>query len=199
MKEVRGEVKTFKAELRDQVDASQNPAVNLVSQGVDKVFSETGQALAVKEMKKYDPEFDLEELLFEAEEIFQEFYCNYLTGNIEYLNLICGYTAGAYVQATIEGRKKEGWTYKYDEVLTCGPTFFMGAKIEEKAPTFTFTVEVQEFETREYHGKIPENAPPNETGIMQNTYMMVLRRHDEPEIEITGHYWEIVEFAKVGT
>jgi len=142
LKEVRGEVKNFKAELKDQVDGSQNPAVNLVSQGVDKVFSETGQALAVKEMKKYDPEFDLEELLYEAEEIFQEFYCNYLTGNDEYLKLICGSTAGAQIQALIEGRKKEGWQYKYDEVLTCGPTFFMGAKIQEKIPTFTFTVEV---------------------------------------------------------
>ena len=51
--------------------------------------------MAVKEMKKYDPEFDLEELTYEAEEIFQEFYCNYLTGNSEYLKLVCGSTAGA--------------------------------------------------------------------------------------------------------
>jgi hypothetical protein len=27
---------------------------------------------------------------------------------------------------------------------------------------------------------------------------MVLSRHPEPEIEVTGHYWEIVEFYKIG-
>jgi hypothetical protein len=32
-------------------------------------------------MKLYDPDFDIEELTYEAEEIFQEFYCNFLAGN----------------------------------------------------------------------------------------------------------------------
>jgi len=36
-------------------------------------------------MKKYDKDFDLENLTFEAEEIFKEFFCNYLAGNKEYL------------------------------------------------------------------------------------------------------------------
>ena len=33
---------------------------------------------------------------------------------------------------------------------------------------------------------------------MNNTYRIVLSRHDEPNIEETGHYWEIVEFYKIG-
>lgn len=39
-------------------------------------------------MKKYDPTFDLEDLSFEAEEIFKEFYCNYLAGNKAYLQKV---------------------------------------------------------------------------------------------------------------
>jgi len=27
---------------------------------------------------------------------------------------------------------------------------------------------------------------------------MVLSLHPEPKMEITGHYWEIVEFVKIG-
>ena len=34
--------------------------------------------------------------------------------------------------------------------------------------------------------------------IMQNTYRMVLARHDEPRMDVTGHYWEIIEFYKIG-
>lgn len=55
------------------------------AQAVDKVKAETQWTKAVREMKRYDPSFDLEELPFEAEECFREFYCNYLAGNKEYL------------------------------------------------------------------------------------------------------------------
>lgn len=34
--------------------------------------------------------------------------------------------------------------------------------------------------------------------IMQNTYRIVIERHDEPDIGLTGHYWKIVEFNKLG-
>ena len=34
--------------------------------------------------------------------------------------------------------------------------------------------------------------------IMDTAYRFTLSRHDNPDLELTGHYWEIVEFAKVG-
>ena len=67
-------------------------------------FSESACAKAVLVMKNYDPEFDLEELTYEAEEIFQEFYCNFLTGNTEFIELVAGGSAGALVKAQIEQR-----------------------------------------------------------------------------------------------
>ena len=99
-------------------------------------------------MLKYDPDFDLEDLTDEAEEIFKEFYCNFLTGNTEYLEMVCGSTAGAIVKSHIELRKKEGWCFKYDELLSCGPTFFQGGLIENKMPQFIYHVEVQEFDEK---------------------------------------------------
>ena len=38
----------------------------------------------------------------------------------------------------------------------------------------------------------------DENKIMSSTYRIVLSRHSEPDISVTGHYWEIVEFNKVG-
>ena len=34
--------------------------------------------------------------------------------------------------------------------------------------------------------------------LLSNTYRIVLQIHEEPNVEVTGHYWEIVEFNKVG-
>lgn len=34
--------------------------------------------------------------------------------------------------------------------------------------------------------------------IVDRAYRIVLSRHDEPDIATTGHYWEIIEFNKIG-
>ena len=33
---------------------------------------------------------------------------------------------------------------------------------------------------------------------MNTSYRIVIARHDEPDIEVTGHYWQIIEFYKLG-
>ena len=116
------------------MDASHSPVVQAANQAADKLFSETACAQAVASMKKYDPEFDIEELGDEASEIFQEFYCNFLTGNQEYIDMVCGGTAGALCKAHIEQRQKEGWRFKYEELLNCGHCFFQGGLIESRIP-----------------------------------------------------------------
>ena len=35
-------------------------------------------------------------------------------------------------------------------------------------------------------------------GLTASTYRIVLAVHDEPDVIVTGHYWEIVEFYKIG-
>jgi len=71
--------------LKDQVDHSQNPTVQAASQVTDKLFNESQCGRAVRHMQKYDAEFDLEDLSYEAEEVFKEFFCNYLSGNLKYI------------------------------------------------------------------------------------------------------------------
>jgi len=45
-------------------------------------------------MEKYDPEFNFLEMHFEVEEVFREFYCNFLDGNMDYVKSV---TAGEAV------------------------------------------------------------------------------------------------------
>ena len=95
LKTLRNEAKEFRSEVREQIDNSPNPVVYGASMQIDKIKKGTPCALAVEKMQKYDPDFDLEDLTDEAEEIFKEFYCNYLTGNTEYIKMVCGGSAGA--------------------------------------------------------------------------------------------------------
>lgn len=56
-------------------------------------------------MKKYDPHFDFNALHYEVEEVFREFYCNYLDGNKEYVQKVTGGEA-TVMQAMIEMREE---------------------------------------------------------------------------------------------
>lgn len=75
----------FKSNLREGIDNSQSPVIQSTRQATDMIFMESNCARAIKEMKKYDPSFDILVLDYEAEEVFKEFFCNFLEGNLEYL------------------------------------------------------------------------------------------------------------------
>ena len=160
---------------------------------------ESSVAKAVKEMKKYDPEFDLLELAFEAEEVFKEFFCNFLEGNLEYLEKVCGMAGLAVVKGDIKRREVEGWRYKYTDILDLRNVNFLGGQVPEKLPPqFTYTLEIQEINCKVSVKDENEVKEGSENAILQSTYRIVLSRHSEPDVALTGHYWEIVEFNKVG-
>ena len=62
--------------------------------------------------------------------------------------MVCGGTAGAICKAHIDLREKEGWRFKYEEVLCASNCFFQGGMLENRVPQFSFTIEVQEFDEK---------------------------------------------------
>lgn len=117
---------------------------------IDIAFIESGTAKAVKHMKAYDKEFNIEELPFEAEEVFKEFFCNFLSGNLEYIESVSSSTALALVKAELKRRKEEGWEYRYTDILDSGAISFLGGMVPDKQPPqFTFTLNVQEINCKQ--------------------------------------------------
>ena len=62
--------------------------------------------------------------------------------------MVCGGTAGAVCKAHIDLREKEGWRFKYEEVLCASNCFFHGAMLENRVPRFTYVIEVQELDEK---------------------------------------------------
>lgn len=102
LEEARDSYSEFKTTLKDEVEMSQNPNVQRAAQAADYAYMESSCAKAVKNMEKYDPDFDLYELEKEAGEIFREFYCNFLSGNVEFLSSVSGGTALAISKAHLK-------------------------------------------------------------------------------------------------
>lgn len=199
LEKVRAEMQEFKSNLREGIDNSQSPVIQSTRQATDMIFMESNCARAIKEMKKYDPNFDILELDYEAEEVFKEFFCNFLEGNLEYLEKVCGMAGLAVVKGDLKVRETEGWRHKYTDFLDLRNVNFLGGQIPEKMPPqFTYTIEVQEINCRVSVKDENEIKQGSEESIMQTTYRIVLSRHEEPDLALTGHYWQIVEFNKVG-
>jgi hypothetical protein len=77
-------------------------------------------------MQAFDPDFDVINLHYEFEEVFKEFYCNFLSGNLEYLEKVCADAGLAIVKGDIKAREVGLWKYKYCDFLDCGQVNFMG-------------------------------------------------------------------------
>lgn len=46
--------------------------------------------------------------------------------------------------------------------------------------------------------KTEEIKEGGEDNIMQTQWRITLSRHEEPDIETCGHYWQVTELMKVG-
>lgn len=143
LKEMRQNYAEFKGTLKEGVENTQNPVMQKVVSAADIAYTETSCARAIKNMEAYDPYFDFDDLEIEATEIFKEFYCNFLTGNLEYLETVSGGPALAICKTEIKRRKTEFWEYKYDEMLDCGKAVFNSGQMDQ-VPSFTYIVETQE-------------------------------------------------------
>lgn len=87
------------------------------SEIIDSVSTESSMAKAIKYMRKYDAEFDIEELRFEVEEVFREFYNAYLSDDIEFLEKVSADAALGMTKNLVKIRKEKGMEYTFKEIL----------------------------------------------------------------------------------
>ena len=81
-------------------------------------------------MEAYDPYFKFEDVEVEAFDIFREFYVNFLSGNLEYIEKVCGGPALAICKGEFKRRITDGWVYKYEEFLDCEPAEFNSGQMD---------------------------------------------------------------------
>lgn len=71
-----------------------------------------------------------------------------------------------------------------------------GSMGDDNKPRFSFTLSAQEINCK-VSTKDPEKIiEGDENDIEKAVYKVTLRRHDEPDLALTGHYWEIIEFER---
>ena len=196
-REVKLEASEFKEDFKDEVETTQNPVVGSARTVGDYVFRETDLSMAIGKMTAVDPEFDVLDLTYEVEEIFVDMFNSYLEGDLEYLEKFWGEACLAVIKGEIQRRQKEGWEHKYKEMLFCmEPNLLEGRLGEDNKPRFTYTITMQDMNCKVSAKNPEEIVEGGENEIQQWIYKITVKLHDEADIAVTGHYWEIVEFER---
>jgi len=74
----------------------------------------------------------------------------------------------------------------------------IGGKIpaERNQPSFSFTIRVQEIHCN-ISKKTNKVVDGREDKVMQQRFNFVLTMHENPDLELSGHPWELVEILPV--
>ena len=196
-REVKSEASEFKSDFKDEVENTQNPVVGSARTVGDYIFQESALWRAITKMKEYDPEFDVMDLHYEVEEVFTDLFDHFLCGNLEFCQKCWGEAALAVIKTEFMRREKEGWEPKFKELLFwTDANLVKGEILEDNRPRFTFTVSAQEINWKVSKKNPEEIVEGSEHNLEKAVYKITLRRHDDPDMAHTGHYWEIVEFEK---
>ena len=195
--DIKTEASELKEDFKDEVETTQNPVVGTARTFSDYVFKETDVSRAIAKMKMYDPEFDILDLHYEVEEIFMDLYDNFLVGDLEYLTKFCGEAALAVIKTELMRREKEKWEHKYKELLFWNDANLISGNVaEDGRPSFSFPHSAQEINCKVSIKDPEEIVEGGDEDIERGVYKITLKRHDDPDLSLTGHYWEIVEFEK---
>jgi hypothetical protein len=68
----------------------------------------------------------------------------------------------------------------------------------DKVPSFTYIIDTQEIDCKVDSKDLKTYKEGTEDSIMKNSWRFTISRHESPDIEVTGHYWEVTEIQKVG-
>lgn len=68
----------------------------------------------------------------------------------------------------------------------------------DKVPSFTYIIDTQELNLKVLIKDEDIEAEGSDESITKNSWRITISRHEDPDIETSGHYWEITELAKVG-
>jgi len=196
--EARSHLQDLKGDIQTEVDHSQSPLVAKARGAYDMIFTESNTAQAIRQMQSFDPDFEIEDFLYEARDLFEMMYTYQLHADIETLSLFVGEQALAFWKNILTVRTKTGIEPKYKEVLSVDDITFMGGRIpDKKNACFTFSCRLREIHCNVKKGQMEEIVEGDEERVSTSIYSFTVTLHSDPALDQLGHPWEIVDVQQM--
>ena len=183
-------------ELGERLEHSQNPLVYKMYSMWDSVFAENEMGEAIREIRKLDPTFTMEQFQDDMEhEIVPAVLGAYLKGDAKTLDEWCGEAASAATKASIDQRNQAGRVMD-PNILNMQHFTVAAAKVVDKVgPIIVMQFMAQQINCLyDKKGNVVEG---NDDEIVAVFYAFVMKRvFDEEQNRIK---YEVAEFAIQGT
>lgn len=165
--------------IRDAVDESDNPVINMFRNLYDRVFAENEMGMVVREIREEDPNFRISEFLEHVEsDLIPSILGAYLRGDRSTLSSTCTQDAYAMLNASIRERETEGIVMDTN-VLDIGDVELTAARLLEDSPVLIVTFYVHQVNcVRDTAGQVVEGR---EDDIRAVYYAWALVREAEFE------------------
>lgn len=165
--------------IRDAVDESDNPIINMFRNLYDRLFAENEMGMVVREIREEDPNFRISEFLQQVEtDLIPTILKAYLKGDRDTLSKMCTQDAYAMLNASIRERDTEGIVMDTN-VLDIGDVELTAARLLEDSPVLIVTFYVHQVNcVRDTAGQVVEGR---EDDIRAVYYAWALVRETEFE------------------
>ncbi|CAK4078200.1 unnamed protein product [Aphanomyces euteiches] len=162
----------------------------------DGLFGETPESIAIKEIRRADPSFDVETWKDAvAENVVPHVLDAFLRGNSRDLKQWMGEAAYNTVNMAIRERKSEGLVVDPNILAIRNVTVIALSAEDKQAPIIGIQLMAQQINCiRNREGEIVEGA---EDDIQANFYIFAFRR--EYDEEAAALKWKIIEFGVIGS
>ncbi|OQR81857.1 Mitochondrial Protein Translocase (MPT) Family [Thraustotheca clavata] len=183
-------------DAREYWETSQNPWVYRLSSIYDGLFGETAESIAIREIRRADPSFNVEEWKDQVADTVVPFVLDaFLKGNSRDLKKWMGEAAYNTVNMSIRERKADGLVVDPNVLAIRDVTVIALSAEDKQAPIIGIQLMAQQINCiRNREGEIIEGA---EDEIKANFYVFAFRReYDEEEMALR---WKIIEFGVIGS
>ena len=203
MKESGKSYETFKGNVQQKIDSSQNPVfkgASVVYNKAKDLSKETSEALG--EMKRRDPTFDHLDLEDNGKEIFEQVYTSFLQKDLELLDQLCSDAAQGFFKVHLNVWEFKEIEPKYPFLWHIDTCYFSHANMENGDPHFSFSVVAQQIHCLQYTQENSEGVKEIEDGaddrLQTATYMFSQSPNYEADVELIGHSWKMTSQHKYG-
>lgn len=190
------DVSSYKSELQDnlgnRISYSDNLVLNKAKEVVDKVRTRFSSDVYM-EMRKRDPDFDMDVFEEELKYTFVDMYNSYLRHDIDHIQKVSGSDAYATFSGLIQSQTKSNTIHKYKEILNV-IDFAIGSAIltESKNPLFVCNIRFYEIECLIDKTEPEKVVEGNLNWPTYRDFGFYVIPHPKPDIEKVGHEWVII-------
>eukprot|EP00903_Cladosiphon_okamuranus_P005734 g5690.t1 len=195
-KAAKGKLKDKVEDVQEAWETSQHPLVYKLSSAWDSLTAESDEGIGVRELRRLDPSFSVEDWKRDIQELFlPEFMSAFLRGDVELLQQWTGEACFNKLASEAKQRKADGMVLD-PHVLDVrqGEVLAIKADAEKANPTIALQFMCQQINcVRNKKGEILEGA---EDDIRATYYILAFQREfndDEAELR-----WKVVDMMVVG-